>query len=635
MSGTQNTLRSKQNMEVLDVWKDLYGQVNAITKRQIATFPETRKPKTQRDLDVEVNVDKTIESLNTLLESRLTSLEFVLRNDAQLKAPTVPRVIRDDGKDEGDVKEAEIADFRPYALLGKEERKRAEAEAEQRNRLIAEREQRRLAESEARIRREVGEEKGVLGRDIQKSVKELPFQNAYQDVINTGSVVSMWNTIVRYYTKPGISKTTQEMIKVKVQDLIPNLEAMTYGLGETIDVLFGNKFDSALGMKIMEVMRTSAIYRLIKRQADTSSFELISVPQMDSAFKNLFAELSQDRRELLQEIATRKDGKNRLSQRPIRLIPEFNTRNFEARLKALKEELGVKDLPTDLVASLKKMNQADFEKYADEAIRESQYFGVQKRIDPDILNRIDEINRLSNEIIQAKTILNHDLPNTERRLTVELEYLADPPVEDEKEVELPEGGIHPEDLNIVDYMDPDGDVGMEWLEAIALWNAKEEEALRLDEQRREAEDHNRIIRENRDRSEAQRQERIRQITEVELPELTIQGEKYEQVIAENEEEIERVEDDLERLKEQWVDQALEALKQLRNRSGAKLQQTRGKGKPKGSDVDTRGLATMRGHYGVRDETDSEEESEDEYDSDDEDVFDFDDRRNEMYYSRPK
>lgn len=625
-------------MEILDVWKDLYGQVNAITKRQIATFPETRKPKTQRDLDVEVNVDKTIEALNNLLETRLGSLEFVLRNDAQLKRDR-PEMVRDDGKVEGDVKEPEPAPPVPrYAeLTSVVDRRRLEREAQERIRLERERQQRRLAETEARIRREVGEEKGVLGRDIQKSVKELPFQSAYQDVINTGSAVSLWNTIVRYYTKPGLSKTTQEMIKTKVQDLTPNLDAMTYGLGETVDVLFGNKFDSSLGMKIMEVMRTSAIYRLIKKQVETSSFELISVSAMDTAFKNLFAELSQERRELLQEVAERGTSLNRLNQRPIRLIPDFDTASFESRLKALKDELGVKDLPTDLVKSLKRMNQADFEKYADEAIRVSRSTSERKRVDPNILNRIDEINRLSNEIIQAQIFMSRDIPNLERHLNAELDHLAEPPLEDEKEVELPEGGNHPEDLNIRDYMDPDGDVGQGWLEAVALWNAKEEEALRLDEQRQQAEVHNRIVRENRDRSEAQRQERIRLITEVELPQLQQQKEKTEQVIAESEEQIERITDDLEGLRETWVDQALEALEQLRDRSGAKFQQTRGKGKPKGADVDTRGLATLRQHYGVKDETDSEEEdeSEEEYDSDEEDALDFDDRRNEMYYTRPK
>jgi hypothetical protein len=64
--------------------------------------------------------------------------------------------------------------------------------------------------------------------------------------------------------------------------------------------------------------------------------------------------------------------------------------------------------------------------------------------------------------------------------------------------------------------------------------------------------------------------------------------------------------------------------------GYSKQESRGMGKPK--DVGTRGIASMRHNYGIFD-SESEGSSESE-ESEDEDVLDFNDARNEMYYTRP-
>lgn len=642
MTSTDNTIRTRQNMEVLDVWKNLNSQVNAITKRQIAVFPDSVKPKTQRDLEVEVNVDKSIEGLNAILESRLAALEFVLKNDTQLKGAVVPVVARPIAPDEDDVKaEPAIPPFRAYAEENKEDRRQAEREMRQRDRLLAEREARRIAEAEARVRREAEQKSAQVSGEIQKSAKELPFTNAYQEVINTGSIVSTWNAIVRYYTKQGLSKTTQEMIKVKVQDLTPNLEAMIYGLGEAVDVLFTRKFDSALGMKILEIMRTLSIYRLVKQQVDTAGFELISVPLMDTSFKNLFAELSQERRELLAEISQRGTSGNRLAQRPIRIIPQFDTGNFQERLKALMSELGVRTLPQDLVASLKKMNKADFERYVDEAVRQTREvhrppLDAQERR---LAQRAQELNQ---QIIDLQSVIRVQIPMDIEDLEARADRLREPYEEAKYEaqmIEIPEGGIHPEPLNVDDFKDEDGVVDEDrWMVAVAQYQDEEEEADRQDRERDRAIAHNRDVEDSKLEDEAERQEMLRAVEQ----EIVEKGDLLRRLEVDLEtagDELDQIEATAEDRKSVWVDSVLDALREYREANIERLRQqrTRGKGKPKGADIDTRGLASLRYHYGAEDsESETESDSDEESDSEsDEDVLDFDDRRNDMYYSRPR
>ena len=123
----------------------------------------------------------------------------------------------------------------------------------------------------------------------------------------------------------------------------------------------------------------------------------------------------------------------------------------------------------------------------------------------------------------------------------------------------------------------------------------------------------------------------------------------DEMIAEKEQEIRELEEELEGLTRARR-LARGQITNLQNRMGAvrgnllpqisramiassegySRQETRGRGKPK--DVGTRGLASMRYNYGIFD-SESEGSSESE-ESEDEDVLDFDDKRNEMYYTRP-
>ena len=309
-----NSLRQKQNMEILDVFKDIHSQVNGLTRRQVQAFPETLKPKTQRDLTAEVTVDKAIESFNKTMETKLGALEFVVQNF----------------------------------------------------------------------------ERGVGIRDLSRAENKNVLIQSFQQTNNTGDLIPLWNGIVRSFKEIGLSRESQNIIRVKIQELAPNLEAMIYGLTQTIDYLFQQPFTETRGARggvptpakkkkeaelapaegkddapalpvappvmaraestttterfksenalvILDYLRTLSLYKLIKQQVDSGNLELISVELMNSSYKDVFNTLSTERMDILKEVAPR----GILGQSSIRNIPEF-VGDYKERLDALGEELGIK-----------------------------------------------------------------------------------------------------------------------------------------------------------------------------------------------------------------------------------------------------------------------------------------------------
>lgn len=619
-------------MEVLDVWKNLNSQVNAITKKQIAVFPDTLKPKTQRDLEVEVNVDKSVEGLNNMLESRLASLEFVLKNDIQLKdlaergvGPSIKRLPPVEKAIPEDIDTTE---------LNKAERKEAVAQNK---------EYRRLREEQAKRMREraVSEaERGATQKVLEaqkESLKLQPFQNAYESVINTGSIVSQWNAIVRFYQKQGLARQSQEMVKVKVQDLIPNLEAILYGLGEAVNVLFSdNKYNNQVGLKILELLRSQSVYQLIKGQIDSTTFEIISVPAMDTAFKNIFASLSEERRELLDEISSR----GAISNRPIRQIPAFRSDNFQERLKALASEMGVdvSGLPESLVKRLSQMNRADFEKYADKTLTELK----SKGLDAYKTRALDELQKAQESVDDMRHRMNYEIPAEIDMKRDNIRMLDD---EDRKEIEEDEDYLEempePEAPQMSDDLYNNTEIDLatgdeivvfdepaferDYAEYVLLGRAYDDINAEND-RRREA---NRVR--GAERGDVASQAELRASFEREIEELEEEGQNLEYEIEQAEEDLEGdMEDAVKIFPSAYLREIDQSLKKLDSAYSGRLQKTKGKGMPI-----ARGLAGMGSHYGAG-VSSSEEESDSDSDSDEEaNPFDFDDRRNDSYYSRPR
>ena len=72
------SLRDRQIREVLDEDLNINRRVNAITREKVKLSDETVTPRKTRDIEVEVSVDKVIESLNKILETKITALDYLL-----------------------------------------------------------------------------------------------------------------------------------------------------------------------------------------------------------------------------------------------------------------------------------------------------------------------------------------------------------------------------------------------------------------------------------------------------------------------------------------------------------------------------------------------------------------------------
>jgi hypothetical protein len=72
------TLRDRQIREVLDEDLNINRRVNDLTQQKVRLSEETVAPKKTRDLEIEVSVDKLIENLNKILETKITALDYLL-----------------------------------------------------------------------------------------------------------------------------------------------------------------------------------------------------------------------------------------------------------------------------------------------------------------------------------------------------------------------------------------------------------------------------------------------------------------------------------------------------------------------------------------------------------------------------
>ena len=687
----RDSIRAKQNAEVLDVWKDLQRQVFARERKQVSQFPQSLKPKTQRDLGVELNVDKSVEALNKTLEIKLGALEFFVQNLS-----------------EGPVK----------GLSG-------------------------LVESGP-----------ALGQIAQ----------AYSQAINTGDVIPLWNGLARLYQTPGLSRQTQELVKVALQQLVPNLDALKYGFKSAIDFIFQKKpalitaparvrpgpaerpepsieelealqrrpgparaarqenpFDlpeqkagefhallpgleeleraepeemkhedepseddplqgearpraprgravaprgravaprgraaapraaaprgpapprgaqepavnSQLSFKVLELLRTLSVYTLVRSQVDAEP-RPVSVQDLEAAYKNIFQSLSQQEIDFLKEEAPR----GSVLPRSIRNIPDFDTPDTAQRLKAIEQELGIK-FPPEYYKELRKMPRDKLDQALDQA-RFDVRASVSKR-EQDQLRAVYSAwtehkqltSLLADKLVEAQGIarfLNEMEAEAGRRVFVP--FVPRP---------LEEAPLEPEPFEY------DVSVGMEEnAERFARWEEASIAAEVARQQNSAIEQMNywnSVVAEMED-ADARQQF---------LDSLEDRRALLRREVEQLEQRAEAAEDSAEA--------ALDAIREGRAKSGentlnelklylssiaqrpvattverfleAKPREGFGRGRP----VDSRGLASLRLNYGAgaaSSSSDSDSDS-DSCSSDEEDALDFDDTRNEHYYTRP-
>ena len=564
-----DTLRQKQNMEILDVWKNLNQQVVGRTRKQVAVFPDTLKPKTERDLAVEVNVDKAVEGINKTIEQKLGSLEFFLKNAKRFQDPKFSQSV------------------------------------------------------------------------IQ----------AIEQSTNTGDVIPLYNNIARSAHTIGLSRESIQVIQIQLQQLLPNLEAITYGLLQAVNgvVAFMNAeaqlpdeeptiYPKSLTGASLDFLRTYAVYQFIKDEADkdnTAIPDLLTVDALNIAFKNAFENLSASDIAMIKE---RIPNANWLLSNGMKNVPDFPVGDYEGRLGALEEEMGFR-IPSSIRTSLIDLpiNQ-----------QKDALAKMKNEVLPEIQNRYSQQDARA---IQRSEKLFKDAKALERqieKLEQEDKIIAE-------EIEAIQRGVElsPEDAERL--FELQGEIPLEpslpsllrspnieayrtemaeYNRTLAVVRQKQAEYARVKAQ-------NEFIRDLLipDQSESARDEQIREREEMRrlipatLDALRRQLREKDQRATDLLSASSSAVSGLLRPKKVFIDATTG--KELKKRSPLIEEvapSSAGDDEKYGSGVATRGLSTLRKNYGFRDsESESEEDSESESDGE---ALDFDDRRNEHYYTRP-
>ena len=389
-----DSLRAKQNMEILDVFKDLHSQVMGLQNKQVQRFQESIKPKTQRDLGAEVNADKAIENMNRTLETKLGALEFVVQNISEDKH-------------------------------------------------------------------------GVSASELTSASNKNVFYQSFNQANNTGDIIPLWNSIVRAYSASGVNRETQQVIKVKVLELEPNLDAMNFGLDRAIDKIYEFKIISPpTAGNILELMRTLSVFTEIASQVDSNPprFEILNVELLERAFKNIFDAQSPDRLTIMKDYAPR----DNLYASTLRNIPlsYLDSTDVMARIKAMEEELGIK-MPQSDIDALKAIPKNELNKALDKIHREF-IPEHQRKIAKSEYPKLRDIQELRNQWYDLQTewgLIDAELGE----LTVEIEQLEnDIPLEEDRVrdmmMELPEEPIEPDPVDIFDYVDAPRDAYLRAME---------------------------------------------------------------------------------------------------------------------------------------------------------------------------
>jgi hypothetical protein len=428
-------------MEILDVFKNLNSQVVGLQNKQVQQFSESLKPKNQRDLGTEVNVDKAVENINRTLEAKLGALEFVVQN------------------------------INPQNRGG--------------------------------------------DQDLATAVNRNTFYNSLSQVNNSGDVIPLWNSIVRSYQVQGISRETQQVLKVKVQELSPNLEAINYGLNQAIDTIFEYRImRPQFAVVIFNLLRTLSVYNEIKNQVDSNPprFEILSVELLDRAFRNIFESQSAERLTVLKQYAPRGE----LVPSSIRNIPDFKTGDVESRVRAIEEELGVQIPPAERVGVVNAFSKMSGVKL-DNAINELKHYHI-----PAHKHTLQKENAYIygalQDLLKAEQDVAQDIAEAQQSIQLSRQTITDLEegviISDEEAqrqlIPLPELPIEPERPNLFDYFDPmTGGVDAEQYEGrMEHFNEIHDEWFGGYLEYRRIEDHNRNIYLQAIQDQTERQEAI-------------------------------------------------------------------------------------------------------------------------------
>jgi len=177
-------------------------------------------------------------------------------------------------------------------------------------------------------------------------------RRSYNNIISNGDFITSYNSLIRIYTTAGISRNSQEIIKVKFQEIKPNIDAIMYGIEELVQYLFeSGKSDK----EIFQLIRSQAVYQVVKNQLyRSSSYKIIEQGDIAVSIKEVLAELSEVQREELRDISERD-----ITERSLLKLP-FELGKDEERIKQLEAEMGFR-LPEQQRSELSELGRSEKE----------------------------------------------------------------------------------------------------------------------------------------------------------------------------------------------------------------------------------------------------------------------------------
>jgi hypothetical protein len=258
-----------------------------------------------------------------------------------------------------------------------------------------------IQQLQIKLQREVQQAEYLLSSseqrwDERKNDKDI--DNIYS---HTGEILTLYNSAMRLYLKVGLSKDSQESIKIKLMQLLPFLNASNQALESVIDFMFSNGY---VDNKLFWIFNTKSILETIKNQIEGSRFKIIDNSDVMATFKNLAGLQSQERIQILKRLM------NTTTPLKIRTFFNYPLDDYDLmdKVQQLEAEMGV-----DFSNLKKNIKGVPIQKtllMIDEAQKNIPLYKVASQRISELVSEVDnknrEINDLEQAIIEAKTIFD-------------------------------------------------------------------------------------------------------------------------------------------------------------------------------------------------------------------------------------
>lgn len=191
-----------------------------------------------------------------------------------------------------------------------------------------------ILQLQLKLQREVQQAEYLLSAseqrwDERKNDKDI--DNLYS---HTGEILTLYNSAMRLYLKAGLSKDSQESIKIKLLQLNQPLNASLQALESVIDFMFSNGY---VDNKLFWIFNTKSILETIKNQINGTRFKIIDNSDIMATFKNLAGLQSQERIKILKELM------NTTTPLKIRTFFNYPLDDYDLmdKVQQLESEMGV------------------------------------------------------------------------------------------------------------------------------------------------------------------------------------------------------------------------------------------------------------------------------------------------------